>query len=113
MGVHFHLSTLLRLNLSGEVATGIYIDKQIPDNRHLFSKTLEEKSFHKQWAHLGSNQGPTGYEPVALPAELWAHNNSVKREVLHYPLPLCQGENSLGISGADHFTSCINPAIMP
>ena len=24
------------------------------------------------WAHLGSNQGPTGYEPVALPAELWA-----------------------------------------
>jgi hypothetical protein len=25
------------------------------------------------WAHLGSNQGPTGYEPVALPAELWAH----------------------------------------
>ncbi len=27
-----------------------------------------------QWAHLGSNQGPTGYEPVALPAELWALN---------------------------------------
>nr|CBX27366.1 unknown protein [uncultured Desulfobacterium sp.] len=26
------------------------------------------------WAHLGSNQGPTGYEPVALPAELWALN---------------------------------------
>jgi hypothetical protein len=24
------------------------------------------------WAHLVSNQGPTGYEPVALPAELWA-----------------------------------------
>ena len=24
------------------------------------------------WAHLGSNQGPTGYEPVALPTELWA-----------------------------------------
>ena len=24
------------------------------------------------WAHLDSNQGPTGYEPVALPAELWA-----------------------------------------
>ena len=21
----------------------------------------------KWWAHLGSNQGPTGYEPVALP----------------------------------------------
>ena len=27
------------------------------------------------WAHLGSNQGPTGYEPVALPAELWAHKD--------------------------------------
>ena len=25
-----------------------------------------------EWAHLGSNQGPTGYEPVALPTELWA-----------------------------------------
>ena len=25
-----------------------------------------------EWAHLESNQGPTGYEPVALPAELWA-----------------------------------------
>ena len=24
------------------------------------------------WAHLDSNQGPTGYEPVALPIELWA-----------------------------------------
>jgi hypothetical protein len=24
------------------------------------------------WAHQGSNLGPTGYEPVALPAELWA-----------------------------------------
>src|SRR3990170_6014103 len=29
-------------------------------------------SFLSWWAHLGSNQGPTGYEPVALPAELWA-----------------------------------------
>lgn len=26
----------------------------------------------KWWAHLDSNQGPTGYEPGALPAELWA-----------------------------------------
>ena len=24
------------------------------------------------WAHQDSNLGPTGYEPVALPAELWA-----------------------------------------
>ena len=28
--------------------------------------------FLRKWAHLGSNQGPTGYEPVALPTELWA-----------------------------------------
>src|SRR5262249_32758375 len=26
------------------------------------------------WAHLDSNQEPTGYEPVALPVELWARN---------------------------------------
>ena len=26
----------------------------------------------RKWAHQGSNLGPTGYEPVALPAELWA-----------------------------------------
>ena len=25
-----------------------------------------------RWAHLDSNQGPTGYEPAALTAELWA-----------------------------------------
>ena len=30
------------------------------------------------WAHLGSNQGPTGYEPVALPAELWARKTSIQ-----------------------------------
>ncbi len=29
------------------------------------------------WAHLGSNQGPTGYEPVALPAELWAPSSTI------------------------------------
>jgi hypothetical protein len=27
-----------------------------------------------KWAHLVSNQGPTGYEPVALPTELWARH---------------------------------------
>ena len=36
------------------------------------------------WAHLGSNQGPTGYEPVALPAELWAHNSRpINGAILH------------------------------
>ena len=33
---------------------------------------------HMKWAHLDSNQGPTGYEPVALPAELWARKLSLK-----------------------------------
>jgi hypothetical protein len=37
-----------------------------------------------RWAHLGSNQGPTGYEPVALPAELWA---------LFYYIPFPRGVN--------------------
>ena len=32
------------------------------------------KSRGNWWAHLDSNQGPTGYEPGALPAELWAHS---------------------------------------
>jgi hypothetical protein len=32
----------------------------------------EENHQAEKWAHLGSNQGPTGYEPVALPTELWA-----------------------------------------
>jgi hypothetical protein len=26
----------------------------------------------RKWAHQDSNLGPTGYEPVALPTELWA-----------------------------------------
>ena len=29
------------------------------------------------WAHLVSNQGPTGYEPVALPTELWARHTDL------------------------------------
>ena len=28
----------------------------------------------KKWAHEDSNLGPTGYEPAALTAELWAHD---------------------------------------
>ena len=33
-----------------------------------------ELSGQKWWAILGSNQGPTGYEPVALTSELMAQN---------------------------------------
>ena len=29
------------------------------------------------WAHQDSNLGPTGYEPVALPTELWAPKRSL------------------------------------
>ncbi len=34
--------------------------------------TQKLQNYGLWWAHLGSNQGPTGYEPVALPTELWA-----------------------------------------
>jgi hypothetical protein len=47
-----------------------------PDPRSILSfipKECIRNSPLSWWAHLGSNQGPTGYEPVALPAELWAH----------------------------------------
>jgi hypothetical protein len=35
--------------------------------------------FDGWWAHLGSNQGPTGYEPGALPTELWAHRSLTRK----------------------------------
>ena len=38
--------------------------------RGLYANT--PRSRQEEWAHLASNQGPTGYEPVALPTELWA-----------------------------------------
>ena len=34
------------------------------------------------WAHLASNQGPSGYEPVALPTELWALTFLIKNVIL-------------------------------
>jgi hypothetical protein len=42
------------------------------------------------WAHLGSNQGPTGYEPVALPTELWAQN-----KIHQYIMSRCLLNNNL------------------
>lgn len=38
--------------------------------KYSFYFYLKEKI--KWWAHPVSNQGPAGYEPAALPAELWA-----------------------------------------
>ena len=38
-----------------------------------FKKILilsNEDDYAEWWAHLGLNQGPTGYEPAALTAEL-------------------------------------------
>ncbi len=52
-----------------------------PPRSHIFLSTGRENSrsgltpifiSSNWWAHLDSTQGPTGYEPVALPAELWA-----------------------------------------
>jgi hypothetical protein len=37
-----------------------------------FVITRETSASGLRWAHLDSNQGPTGYEPAALTAELWA-----------------------------------------
>src|SRR3569832_599469 len=34
----------------------------------------------RSWAHLDSNQGPGGYEPPALTAELWAQPRARFRE---------------------------------
>ena len=40
--------------------------------RHLARETGDtEPGRDPWWVHLGSNQGPAGYEPVALTAELW------------------------------------------
>jgi hypothetical protein len=48
----------------------------------------------KWWAHLDSNQGPTGYEPVALPAELWARASSARADD-NSSLKGCQGSSAL------------------
>ena len=35
------------------------------------------------WVHLDSNQGPAGYEPVALTAELWTRTAAQADEHLY------------------------------
>ena len=69
-----------------------------PDSRSIFSFTPKEcirNSSLSWWAHLGSNQGPTGYEPVALPAELWAPS------LLYVILQECQPHPDFGMLIAD------------
>src|SRR4029078_10262716 len=42
-----------------------------------------------KWVHLGSNQGPSGYEPDALTAELWTrgalHLRAIRQYTIHGP----------------------------
>src|SRR3954464_2474627 len=47
-------------------------------------KTVQETSLSgsrlrapSKWVHLGSNQGPSGYEPDALTAELWTRGRAL------------------------------------
>ncbi len=54
-----------------------------------------QKNCYMWWAHLGSNQGPTGYEPVALPAELWARVDFHSRNKKHaHSIKNCQVKSS-------------------
>ena len=45
--------------------------------KYICNEQVSSKTSGKWWAHLDSNQGPTGYEPGALPAELWAPYHTV------------------------------------
>ncbi len=47
------------------------------DYLHMCDKQVSFQTSGKWWAHLDSNQGPTGYEPGALPAELWAPSHTI------------------------------------
>jgi hypothetical protein len=38
----------------------------------VLSRSRRHHAARRSWAHLDSNQGPGGYEPPALTAELWA-----------------------------------------
>jgi hypothetical protein len=38
----------------------------------LIKRYFGRRTTNYKWAQLGSNQRPTGYEPAALTAELWA-----------------------------------------
>src|SRR5690349_24888832 len=42
----------------------------------------DQRATSTRWAHLDSNQGPIGYEPTALTAELWARLPDPRRALL-------------------------------
>src|SRR3989338_7493792 len=60
------------------------------------------------WAHQDSNLGPTGYEPVALPTELWALT-----KLLIVKFKVCFGQ--VLIKDLNHlcFEGCLNFLIAP
>ena len=60
---------LYRKNLQSHGQTQILADVHLKKPKEKLISRVRSKSW---WAHLDSNQGPTGYEPVALPTELWA-----------------------------------------
>lgn len=48
---------------------------------HVYEKEVMAKHHNLLkfwWARQDSNLGPTGYEPVALPTELWARMSAFK-----------------------------------
>ena len=51
---------------------------KLPENRKFYFVKIQESSelhIDYQWARLGSNQRPSGYEPPALTAELRARTS--------------------------------------
>jgi hypothetical protein len=46
--------------------------------------SINENIPQKMWVHLDSNQGPTGYEPDALTAELWTQEEALAGAVGQY-----------------------------
>src|SRR5436309_7879122 len=54
-------------------------------SRALSSTRVLARSAAK-WVHLGSNQGPSGYEPDALTAELWTRGALRFRAIWQYTI---------------------------
>src|SRR5258705_11446917 len=67
-------------------------------------RRLDQRATSTGWAHLDSNQGPIGYEPTALTAELWAHRTcsptrrTMETSIETYMRGAPQGYQALGSS---------------
>ena len=76
-----HLGRSDRVGSGGWIRTsdlGLMSPRSTPELRR------RARARHR-WAHLDSNQGPTGYEPAALTAELWARRHARWRPRLAVP----------------------------